>query len=311
MPPVRVQSVNDGQRVTVNTIVKQPRLLQARILRMFEQAFITNYLLRDAGSIPSGALIYHESTPQFADQDVEIVDEFGEIPLVMGSVGQPKMVKTVKRAAGVQISQEMRNRNDMDRLNIQLKQLRNTMIRAWEDVFLRTLLSHPDLHTIAATTVWSSTASKIRFDLGEGAKVITQSAADGDNGENRFGFNPDTLVIGETTQWDFLQSDELAKLFIGNLAAQNPQYTGVLPNKLGPFTVVKSWRLDKLAPGSALLLERGTVGGYGDERPLWVTPLYPSARENETWRSDTGRQGAVFVDQPKCACLITGVNEEA
>lgn len=305
MPPVRVQSVQDGQRITVSALVKQPRLIQARMLRMLQQQFITDALLRSVGAVPSGNLIYNESTPQFADNGEEIVEEFGEIPLAMGSLGQPKAVRTVKRALGLKVSQEMINRNAIDRVNTQMRQIRNTLVRSWEDAFLRALLSHPDLHVVAAAALWDGSTSKIRFDVAEAGRAIIRSASDGDGGDNRFGFNPDTLVIGEETEFDFLQSDEIAKLFTGTLAPQNPQYTGTFPQKLGKYTVMKSWRLDRIAPGSALLLERGTVGGYGDERPTWVTPMYKT-NENETWRSDTGRQGLVFIDQPKAACLITG-----
>lgn len=299
----RIQSVQDGQRITVNTLIKNPTVIPRRIVRMTEQAFLVDSILRKVGSLPSGVVMYNESTPLFADQDVEVVAEYGEIPAAMGSEGAPKAAISVKRALAIKISEEMRLRNQMDRVNTQLTQVRNTMVRAWEDAFLIQVLNHPSVGTVAATTAWDSATSKIRFDIGEAAKRITQAASDV-QANNRFGFSPDTLVIPENTKWDFLQSDEVNKVFQNNpLASQAPVYTGELPGRFYGMKVVTSWRLPD---NKAILLQAGLVGGIADERPMNATDLYED-RPRETWRSDVVRQSAVFLDQPKAACIITGI----
>lgn len=301
--PTRVQSFQDGQRVTVNTLIKNPTVIPRRIISMLEQAFLVDSILRKADSVPSGVVTYEESTPLFADTDVEIVEEYGEIPAAMGSDGIPRTARTVKRALALKISEEMRRRNKMDRVNTQMVQIKNTMVRAWEDAFLAIVLNHPSVQTVAATTAWDSSSSKIRFDLGEAAKLIVKSSSD-TQANNRFGFNPDTLVIPEDTKWDFLASDEVNKVFEQNpLAAQAPRYTGELPGRFYGFRVVSSWRLPAT---KAILLQSGIVGGVADERSLEATDLYED-KPRETWRADVVRQSAVFLDQPKAAAIITGI----
>lgn len=301
----KIQSVQDGPRLTVSAIVKQPTLIQRRIVSLLENQFIVDSLLRRLPPTQSGAYVYEESTPLFADGEAAIVEEFGEIPVISGQVGERKVAMTIKRALAMLISQEMVNRNDIDRVNTQTKQIVNTMIRTWETAFFMSLLNHPDVPTMAASAAWDDPTSKIRYDIAEGTSVI-EDAGMADQAGNYFGFSPNTLVIGKRTRTDLITSDDFMKAFSDKLVDQSPAYTGTLPGNFVGLNVLVSRELDRLAPGKALLLERGTVGGIGDERPLRTTPLYEK-RETETWRSDTVRQSAIVLDQPKAALWITGV----
>ena len=60
------------------------------------------------------------------------------------------------------------------------------------------------------------------------------------------------------------------------------------------------------ASAKALRRVGKTVGGIGDERPLRSTPMYEDPNR-ESWRSNTVRQSAIVIDQPKAACLIENV----
>lgn len=295
----------DGQRLTVNMLIKQPAIIRARMLSMLDQMFITDAILREGPAALGGAVVYNESTPLFADEDPSVVAEFGEIPVIGTSLGIPHAVYTVKRALGVEISEEMRRRDDMGAVDMKMTQARNTMVRAYERLFLNTLLNNAGVHTMAATAVWSSGSSKIRFDLAQAEYLVTNSDTDStDNtGTNKLGFNPDTLIISTKTRADFKSSDDIAKVFVGNIANENIQYKGAMPGQFFGFDVLTSWQLPA---NTAVLLERKTVGGISDERPMTVKPLREQP-DNETWRQDIIRQSAIFIDQPKAACVITGV----
>jgi len=155
------------------------------------------------------------------------------------------------------------------------------------------------------SVAWDQANSKIRHDIAEATSVIEDSGPEG-QAENYFGFSPDTLVIGRRTRTDLITSDDFMKAYSDKLVDQSPAYTGTLPGNFVGLNVMVSREMDRLAPGRALLLERNTVGGIGDERPLRVTPLY-ERRENESWRSDVVRQSAIVLDQPKAALWLTGV----
>jgi hypothetical protein len=76
--------------------------------------------------------------------------------------------------------------------------------------------------------------------------------------------------------------------------------------------VYTSWRLNAYIPNGALVLQRNVVGAISDERPLGATPMYPeggggNGGKTESFRTDMTRASAIAIDQPKCACVITGV----
>lgn len=308
MPTYPAISFQDGPKLTVSAMVKQPTVIPKRIINMLSQQFIVDALLRKLPPTQSGVYVYEESTPLFADGEAEIVEEFGEIPVVSGRVGARKVAFTVKRALGLKVSQEMINRNQVDRVNTQQKQIKNTMLRTWETVFFNALLNHPDVDTIPVTTPWSAPTATIRNDIAGGMEVISDAAPD-DLPDDFYDFEADTLVIGKSTKTDLITSDDFNRVFRQSpLAAQAPEYKGTLPGEFYGLNIMVSRELDRLAPNKALLLMKKVVGGIGDERPLRSTPLYEEKRSAETWRSDTLRQSAVIIDQPKAAIWLDGVN---
>lgn len=303
-----IASITDGPRITVAAMVKSPTIIPKRILSDLQNEFIADSLLRRLPPTSSGAYVYEESTPLYARGDAPVVGEFGEIPVISGRMGSRRVVTTVKRGLAVQVSQEMVNRNDVDAVNTQIKQVRNTFVRTWETVFLNALLNHPDVRTITAGAPWDDAAAAIREDLVEATSAIEDSTLDpADTDEDFFGFSPNTLVIGRLTRDALMLSDDFNKAYVDNKADESVLYTGRLPGRF--FNVdafMVSREMDRLAPGKAILLERKTVGGIGDERALRSTPLYED-KPRETWRTDTVRQSAVVIDQPKAACIIDAV----
>jgi hypothetical protein len=301
-----IASVTDGPRITVAAMVKQPTIIPKRILSSLEQQFIADAILRRLPPTQSGSYVYEESTPLFAEGEAPIVGEFGEIPVISGRVGARRVATTVKRALAVQVSETMQKRNDIDGVNTQIKQVKNTFIRTWETAFLQALLNHPDVHTMPTTAPWDGVGSAIREDLIEATALIEDSSVD-DLPEDFFGFSPNTMVIGRNVRDALMLSDDFNKAYVDNKADESVLYTGRLPGRF--FNVdafLVSREMDRLAPDSAILLERKTVGGIGDERPLRATPMYED-KPRETWRSDISRQSAVVIDQPKAACIITNV----
>lgn len=301
-----IVSSTDGPRITVAAMVKSPTIIPKRILSSLENQFIADSILRKLPPTQSGAYVYEESTPLFAEGEAPIVAEFGEIPVISGRVGARRVATTVKRALAVQVSETMEKRNDIDGVRTQIQQVKNTFIRTWETAFLTGLLNHPDVHTMPTTAPWDGVGSAIREDLIEATALIEDSSVD-DMPEDWFGFSPNTMVIGKNVRDALMLSDDFNKAYVDNIADESILYTGKLPGRF--FNVdafLISREMDRLAPDSAILLERKTVGGIGDERPLRATPLYED-KPRETKRTDVSRQSAIVIDQPKAACVITNV----
>jgi hypothetical protein len=312
MPSQMIVSAQDGPRLTVASMMKSPTLIPKRVISLLGQSFLVDAILRNGGTTKSGAVLFYESTPLFTDEDPQVVNEFGEIPVTNGKLGTPKTRRVVRRAMGLRVSKTMIDRNDVDAVNVQVTQIRNTMRRAWEDALLSAAVSNPSVQTMATDTPWGSPTSHIRKDV-NAARFLVENAAIDTAGDQKLMFEADTLVISTVTKTDFLDSDEVDKVYRGNTAASSLQYTGKLPQKFLDLDVVTSWRLDKYINGGAIVCQRNVVGGVTDERPLQATPMYgegngPNGGPTESWRTDTTRASALFIDQPLAMVVITGVH---
>lgn len=311
MPLLSAQS---GPQITVNSMMKSPTTIPRRILNMMDQAFLADALLRKGSNTDSGVVLYNESTPLFSDTEPKIVSEFGEIPTAGGLIGTPKAVRTVRRALGVLVSKTMRDRNNVDAINTQITQVRNTMIRAWDDAFISALVANTNVQTQAAAGYWDNSGSDadVIGDINQ-CKYLVNTAYSGTNTANRLGYHADTMVISDAAEKILLDSATWKDVYQGNLADKNIKYTGKLPNRVQGLDVLVSWRLSDLAPDTAIILQRKVVGFISDERPLSATPMYgvgggPNGGPTETWRTDITRQSAVGIDQPKAAVILTGIS---
>ena len=311
-----IVSVQDGPRLTVSQLVKSPTLIPKRILHMLDQEFLSDAVLRGASDAPSGSVLFHESTPLFTAEDPAILDEFGEIPTTNGSLGTPLVARVVRRALGLRVSKTMVDRNNVDAVNTQITQIRNTMVRAWEDALFSAIVSNASVQSITTSTAWSAASgTHIRGDVNAAKYLLKQAAADA-AGKQKFGYVADTLIISTETEQDFLDSDEVTGPYVGNVADQNLKFTGKLPNKFLGLDVLVSWRLSAYFPDGAIVLQRKVFGGVSNERTLQATPLYgegggPNGGPTESWRTDVTRASAIFLDQPKAVVLIDGVNGAA
>lgn len=303
--PFVVGSSQDGPTFTVNALLKQPRLVPQLVLDMTRAQFIGDALLRPGPTAVGGAVAWKDPSPMFALESEEIVAEYGEIPGV--EFGSPIMhtKATLKRGLAVKISQEMIDRQDTNMVMEQMRQARNTLIRAQDRQFMATVFSNPVVPTMPSAADWFSTTSSIRRDLADGSYEITAAAYDEDDPDTKFGYEPDTLVINQLTASEWLDNEEVNKVFLGSpLADQSLQYTGKMPRKFFGLNVLKSWQVPD---DVALLCQRGQLGFRSYERPLRGTPLYED-RPRETWRSDFTYINVMAVDNPKSAMIITGIS---
>src|SRR3954447_23995236 len=127
--PTNVFATTDSPTLTVAQMLNDPLYIPALILDELDQLFVADKILRAAGAPTGGSVVYFESTPLFSNTSSEYVEEYGEIPLATNSLGNPKSARTRKRALGVAISQEMKDRNCVDLVNTQVKQVRETIVQ--------------------------------------------------------------------------------------------------------------------------------------------------------------------------------------
>jgi hypothetical protein len=299
-----IQASSDGPRVTVNDLINNPTVIPRRILQIASNQFIVDSILRNAGGNDSGLVEYYQSTPLFANTAAALRQEFGEYQFAQTSLGIPTVATTADRGLSLLISDEMRMRNKMDMVNIQTTQIRNTLVRDWDIAFFTLFLANPSVPTFAVPTAWA-TSTTIRQDILKATRLVN-NAVTGQQAQNFLNFNANTLIITELQKYNLLSSTQFNNIFQGNLADQNLLYTGTMPQKVLNLDVLVVKSGGSLPDGSAVVLERGTVGFYSDEEPLQATPLYRD-QPRRTWRSDTNRRSAMGLDQPFAALIMTGL----
>lgn len=302
--PVVIGSSQDGPTFTVNQLLKYPNMVPQIVLDMTRAQFIGDLLLRQGPTAVGGAVAWHDPMPIFALEDGEIVAEYAEIPGIEFPGYILHTRATAKTGLAVKVSQEMIDRNDTGTVMDQMRMARNTLVRQFDRQFMATVFSNAAVPTMAATTAWSlSTGTFIRKDIATAALSI-QRQFYGVDSDNRFGYNPDTIVVNNDTITSWLDSDEVNKVFASSpLSSLAPRYTGALPTKFFGYDIIRSWQVPA---NTALICERGTMGFVSDERPMQGTPLYED-RPRETWRSDFTRITVMALDNPKSAMIITGV----
>lgn len=302
--PTPVRGFSDSPRITVSELLKDPLTIPALILDISQNEFIVDSVLRDGGAAPSGAVRYSESTPLYADDFPEIRPEFGEVPVVPTSIGIPRVVFTHERAMAIMVSDEMRRRQSIDPVTRQLMQVKNTMVYSWNTAFYSAVVANASIQTLAVSNTWASAGATIRADLAQACFLVENANIVSPSGVTQWlGFEADTLIINHATKNTLLQSSTFAAPYIGDIASENLQYTGTLPQKIFNLDVMVSRQVPS---GNALVMQRKRAGFYADELPYRAGPLYRD-EPRKTWRSDTQRASAIGLDQPLAITLLSGI----
>lgn len=295
---------NTGPRITIQTLLKNPLFIPARILELLDGQFIDDVLLRYEGD--SSTVAYEEGASVFLDGEIEELIEFDEIPVLGTQRGLPRLAVATKKGAGVRISEDMRREGNVAAVNRQILALTNSMIRA-RFVAMRQVLLNPAIPTIPAAAAWDTANGRPRRDIALAMEVVNSA---GDTAEETtHGYEADTTVMPSSLTPVVLDNEDFLKVYRGNLASENVAYKGKLPQDvMGTLGLTaRFWPSDRV-----LVCQRKTVGFYTDPRPLEVTGLYPEGNgpnggPTESHRSDATMKRAVGIDQPLAACWITGV----
>jgi hypothetical protein len=302
--PTPAYSSLDGPRITVDAMLKDPLFIPALILDMVQNEFIVDSVLRAGGMTMSGAVRYAESTPLYADDTPEIRAEFAEVPVVPTSIGIPRVVFTHERAMAIMVSDEMRRRQLIDPVTRQLEQVKNTMIFSWNAAFFSAVVANAGIQTLAVSNPWASSNATIRGDIANAVYLVENASVTSSIGFNQFlGFEADTMIVNHATKNTLFQSASFAAPYIGDLASENLQYTGVLPNKIFNLDVMVS---RQIPVGNAIVMQRNRCGFIADELPFQAGPLYRD-EPRKTARSDTQRSSAIGLDQPLSIVLLSGI----
>ncbi len=312
-------SSDDGLRVTVNDLVKDPLVIPKRAEEDVKDQFWSQRVLRRGGTAESGVIKFMESESPYADDDPEELQEFSEIPLTQAKRGQVHVTFTKRYGRGLRISEQTVRRNNYDQLSMDMAKLKNSFARFDENLMVSALtagLSSYSGHNWNVTsTATADLANSVFGDLARASFNITNADVETTDGTGRqkLRFKPDTLILNtQMAARLLLNRDIINQLAVGNVANRNPLLNGgsdgsSAVNALGAAFGLNVETSDLLDPDTAILCEAGTVGFWADEKPLYFSPLEFKAA-TRSWYTYGDRSWGVALDQPKAGLKITGIN---
>lgn len=293
--------------LTVDEMLANPTILPEIFRESFEGEEAHRLFFR---TIPSASNVvgYYEAQANFLEDDVQNVAEFGEIPVSDPSGGELQTLKLEKNGIGIRVSWEQRNDNDVDAVQREMISRQNTLRRK-DGRDALAALSAAKVQTFAAATAWNQEGSNPASDMLDSIELI--QGAEDTNG-NYFEYEPDVLWINPMTLTALKRNTEVQKLYIGDMAHENPLFTGIAAEPLlfGNLQVVKDFTIPK---GEAFLGVEGISGFMAQREDRQVTDFYPERGDsqlggaNMAFRSDAVHRRGFGVDNPKSVVKLTGL----
>jgi hypothetical protein len=319
--PVLTQRVGhsyDTPSWSVPTLVKNPTLIPAIVIAAVKDNLIAEQLLRQGPAAAGGAVQYQEQVVFASLRDAEIIAEFGEIPTTQAEMGIPVLQATQKRGIGVKFSKEMETRNDVGRVAEEIRYASEQLTRAWNKVFFQATYRAANILTMTASnqagggwftdvvpSAGITPTAGIRKDIAQAKYVMASQQVQGAVDNDRYGHIPDTMIIHPSMVPEFLDSEEVNKVFDNSPATTlSPRFTMKLPKQFADLDIIQSW---EILPNHALIVKRKTLGFISDEWPLAGSPTkYDESRQ--TYATYFTRRSLVGIDNPKSVMLVNGIN---
>jgi hypothetical protein len=316
--PVNIPGVSTGQgpSYTLDQLRKNPSWIMQIAFKLAENTFIADYICRKGPPAVGGAIAFQEAQPLFSNTEPDIIAEFAEIPSTDSHIGGFITRATTKRGYGVRMSQEMIDRMDSATFARNLQQAINTMKLSFDRLCFDNFKQHPRIPHMVSSTVanthdgWLGATTGIRKDVAD-ALFLVKAAHSDNSADERFMYNPDTLVVHPALTSAWIDNDEINRVFMASPeVTEAPRYKFVFPRKFFGLNIVESYEMPVDSDGiptAALLLQKGETAFISDERAFRTTPLYED-KKTESWRSDMTRISTMGVDNPYSALWITGIN---
>lgn len=276
---------------TISRFLSSPTLIQRAITSITADRFISDSLLTGRTRPSGGAVQFEQTESKYPDQPVESVAAGQEFPLTTLGNGPSKIVAVRKWGIDTIVTDEAIRRLTRTPVDRALIKMGNGVIRQVDVTALAAITAAP-IQTLAAAAVWSTAAHPILTE------VLTARAMIAEQNE---GYMADSLVLSDDA-YTALMGNEPIRQAMARETLASPVYTGML-GRLAGLDVMVSPNLPTAT--SALVLDRGVLGGMADEVPLMASTM--RQEETERWRLRAKRITVPFVLEPKAAVEITGV----
>lgn len=292
----------DGNKITIDDYVNPPTRIPeiVRDLAAENEGYFIEEIFHVPGfTVEGGAVIYTESFPEdhFLPEDQTIAPRApgANAPTIGSTRRAPKLARPESWSGTIEITKEMRRRNDVRAVQRQFMQAANTFTDRLQTRGIQTLngaVSAWDRVITTRTEGWRVPAEEgivnrdpLMMPAADFAAVQEQFI------EDKAGVRPDTLLVHQTDAFylDVLYPD-------GKLDALLKRYNLTL--KVSPL----------VTEGQPIFCKAGRVGHIGFEVPLEVESEYHARRKTEEHTMEV--VPAFVADDASSVLRVTGVDAD-
>ena len=275
-----------GTTITVDFLLNNPTRVTRVVNDMVMANFFLDRVFTIGGDVQGGAVLYDQPSylDIYTDRDVERVEPGDEFPILTGVRVAPLVAQVEKFGGKFPVTDEARRRNNITRVNNQMRRVANTIVRKMNQRGLAELAAVIAANSRTAGSIsWSaSTTASFTTSTPASRPGATFAAAQKEAEINEFGYVYDTVI---------LHPNEAQSLRM--------VYADSLDQVLGDYGIRDMIVTPRKTAGTAYILVGGSVGEIRLEEPLrTVTEREgaPHLRE-QTW-TQTAVNPVMYVTDP-------------
>lgn len=289
--PPAPPTVDANGIITIDQFLNQPTRVRRVLQNLALQRFVADVIFGPGPSVSGGAVLYDEVTANdlYTARDAQEIAAGGEYPILTDEAPVPKMASVRKWGGRIFITDEQRDRNELNVLNRELTKLRNTIVRKVDSVAFAALDASPKLTLTGAD--WSNTANDPIAQIVDARAMVN---------DQDLGYEVDTAIINPAQEADLLKRDDFRKTL--SPASQDAIVRGANIGQIMTIDFIKS---NRVPAGTAWILQRRIVGGISDEQPL-ASKTYRQEDSDKTW-VQASRRLVPYVTDPKAVVKLTSI----
>lgn len=302
--PTGQRATVSGSRITVDYLLKNPRILDMRLGEAVDQRYFVDRILPNQGTNESGVVIYEKWLPEYdvLTRKAEPLAPDDEVPLA-GSV-EGDMVSEVAEADGLGyvVTDQQRDKNIRAVVQRKERGLANSIADKFNARGVAVIKARAATRTFAATD-WSALVinGNTPADVGDWPHSTLALVVAGQT-RDRIPFRYSGMLAHPLDVW------RLATMYLGMAPAQpGPFATGRLSQLaaiLGLQEIIEDNTGD-IERGKPILFSAGNVGGTAWANPI-TTEVVPERRRLRTVVQTTG-EAVYYVDNDYGLLQLTGV----
>lgn len=292
----------------VADVLAAPELFEQAVQEQIEGEQSYQVLFRTYTTDDAVVRYRYEAAPEM-DDEVQIVPEFGEIPVTDPLSDGEDQFKTIdKYGLAARISEEQNFRNERNAVQKEASALARAILTGNGKAALAALALAP-IEEFPVLIPWDNPDADVREDFGLATDLVLGAT---DSNGRQFGYQPSIFWANPVTINRAKRNKTVAQDFLGDMASENPIFKKIGQNPLlgGYLQVVPDMTIPV---GEAYIAVEQSVGYAAENGPATVSPFYEEGGQsgrggpNMAWRSDYVHFRGLFVPAPKAIVKLTGL----